>query len=65
MLDALFWYTGLVVWILILFALVSALLIVAHDRSVLNRQAWCGARRQKLRSSSNASHSRSSDERPA
>jgi hypothetical protein len=37
MLDALFWYTGLVVWILILFAFVSTLLIDAHDRSVRKR----------------------------
>jgi hypothetical protein len=37
MIDALFWYTGLVAWIMMLFGLVSTLLIEAHDRSVLRR----------------------------
>jgi hypothetical protein len=37
MLGALFWYTGLVVWILIVFGAVSTILIDAHDRSVLKR----------------------------
>jgi hypothetical protein len=33
--DALFWYTGLVVWILIAFGAVSTFVVEAHDRSVL------------------------------
>jgi hypothetical protein len=37
MIDALFWYTGLVVWILIVFGCVSTLVIDAHDRSVLRQ----------------------------
>ncbi len=37
MIDALFWYTGLVVWILIVFGAVSTLVVEAHDRSVLTR----------------------------
>jgi len=35
MIDALFWYTGLVAWILIVFGVVSTLVVEAHDRSVL------------------------------
>jgi hypothetical protein len=35
MIDALFWYTGLAVWVLIVFGCVSTLLIEAHDRSVM------------------------------
>jgi hypothetical protein len=35
MIDALFWYTGLVAWILIVFGVVSTLVIDAHDRSVM------------------------------
>ena len=38
MIDALFWYTGLVAWILIVFGVVSTLVIEAHDRSVLGRR---------------------------
>jgi hypothetical protein len=37
-LDALFWYTGLVMWILIVFACASTILIDAHDRSILSRK---------------------------
>jgi hypothetical protein len=37
MIDALFWYTGLVAWILIVFGVVSTLVIEAHDRSILQR----------------------------
>ena len=32
MIDALFWCTGLVSWILIVFGVVSTLVIEAHDR---------------------------------
>jgi hypothetical protein len=35
MIDALFWYTGLAVWVLIVFGCVSTLVIEAHDRSVM------------------------------
>ena len=37
MLDALFWWTGLIVWLVILFGAVSTIIIDAHDRSILNR----------------------------
>jgi hypothetical protein len=37
MIDALFWYTGLVVWVLIVFGVISTLLIEAHDRKLLER----------------------------
>jgi len=37
MIDALFWYSGLIVWILIVFGCVSSLVIDAHDRSVMKR----------------------------
>jgi hypothetical protein len=37
MIDALFWYTGLVAWILIVFGVVSTLVIETHDRSVVRR----------------------------
>jgi hypothetical protein len=37
MIDALFWYTGLAAWVLIVFGSVSTLVIDAHDRSVLRR----------------------------
>jgi hypothetical protein len=37
MIDALFWYTGLACWILILFGVGSTLVIEAHDRSVVRR----------------------------
>jgi len=37
MIDALFWYIGLVAWILIVFGVVSTLVIDAHDRSILGR----------------------------
>ncbi len=35
--DALFWWTGLIVWLVILFGVVSTILIDVHDRSILNR----------------------------
>ena len=35
MIDALFWYTGLVAWILIVFGVGSGGVIEAHDRSVV------------------------------
>jgi hypothetical protein len=35
MIDALFWYTGLAAWIVIVLGVVSTLIIEAHDRSVL------------------------------
>jgi hypothetical protein len=37
MIDAFFWYTGVVVWILIAFNCVSTLVIEAHDRSIMRR----------------------------
>jgi hypothetical protein len=37
MIDALFWYTGLIAWILIVFGVVSTLAVEAHDRKVLER----------------------------
>ena len=37
MIDALFWYTGLAAWVLIVFGCVSTLAIEAHDRSVMGR----------------------------
>jgi hypothetical protein len=37
MIDALFWYTGLAAWVLIVFGCVSTLVIEAHDRSVMRR----------------------------
>ena len=37
MLDAVFWYTGLVVWILIVFDCVATVIIEAHDRSIVKR----------------------------
>jgi len=38
MLDALFWYTGPIVWVLMVFGCVSTLAIEAHDRSILRRE---------------------------
>ena len=35
MIDALFWYTGLVAWILIVLGGVSGGVIESHDRSVV------------------------------
>jgi hypothetical protein len=35
MIDALFWYTGLIVWVLIVFGVASVLPVEAHDRSVM------------------------------
>jgi len=35
MIDALFWYTGLAAWVLIVFDVVSMLAIEAHDRSIV------------------------------
>jgi hypothetical protein len=35
MIDTLFWYTGLVAWILIVLGVVSGVVIEAHDRSVV------------------------------
>ena len=37
MIDALFWYTGLIAWVLIVFACVSMLAVEARDRSVMRR----------------------------
>ena len=37
MIDALFWYTGLIAWLLIVFGVVSTLVVEAHDRKVLER----------------------------
>jgi hypothetical protein len=37
MIDTLFWYTGLVAWMLIVFGVVSTLVIEAHDRSIMRR----------------------------
>jgi hypothetical protein len=37
MIDALFWYTGLVCWILIVFGAVSTLVVEALDRSIVRR----------------------------
>jgi hypothetical protein len=37
MLDGLFWYTGLIAWTLIVCGCVLAVLIDAHDRSVMRR----------------------------
>jgi hypothetical protein len=37
MINALFWYIGLVVW-LIPFGVISMLLVDAHDRSVMTRR---------------------------
>jgi hypothetical protein len=37
MIDALFWYTGLAAWILIVIGVVSTLVVEAHDRKVLDR----------------------------
>ena len=33
MIDALFWYTGLIVWVLIVLGIASMLAVGAHDRS--------------------------------
>jgi hypothetical protein len=38
MIDALFWYTGLIAWGLIVFGCIATLAIEAHDRSVLRRE---------------------------
>jgi hypothetical protein len=37
MLDALFWWTGLTVWLIIIFGIVATLYIDARDRAILNR----------------------------
>jgi len=37
MIDALFWYTGLAAWTLIVFGVVSTLVVEAHNRKVLER----------------------------
>ena len=37
-LDALFWWTGLVVWLIILFGWASILYIDARDRAIINRR---------------------------
>jgi hypothetical protein len=37
MIDALFWYTGLAVWVLIALNVVGMLVIRAHDQSVFGR----------------------------
>jgi hypothetical protein len=38
MLDALFWWTGLIVWIIIIFGLASNLYINARDQAIINRR---------------------------
>jgi hypothetical protein len=41
MVDALFWYTGLIAWILIVFGVVSTLLVEAHrSESIGPRRAF-------------------------
>ena len=37
MIDALFWYAGLVAWILIVFGVVSGGVVEVHDRSVVEQ----------------------------
>jgi len=37
MIDALFWYTGLAAWVLIVFACASMIAADVHDRSILRR----------------------------
>jgi hypothetical protein len=37
MINALFWYTGLIAWILIVFGVISTLLIEARDRKLAVR----------------------------
>jgi len=37
MIDALFWYTGLIVWVLIVLGIASMLAVEAHDRSVMTK----------------------------
>jgi hypothetical protein len=37
MIDALFWYTGLAAWVLIVFAVISTFVVEAYDRSVMKR----------------------------
>ena len=49
MIDALFWYTGLIVWVLIVLGIASMLAVEAHDRSVMTkrrpmRRRWEGDR---------------------
>jgi hypothetical protein len=39
MIDALFWYTGLVVWILIVFGVIATLLVEANDSKLLERRS--------------------------
>jgi hypothetical protein len=41
MIDALFWYTGLVAWILIVFGVVSGVVVEVHDRSVVEQMRRC------------------------
>ena len=38
MIDALFWYTGLIVWVLIVLGIASMLAVEAHDRSVMTKR---------------------------
>jgi len=38
MIDALFWYTGLVTWVLIVFDCLVTVVIEAKDRSVMRRK---------------------------
>jgi len=35
--DTLFWWTGLVAWVLVVFGMVLTLMVDAHDRSVRRR----------------------------
>jgi hypothetical protein len=37
LIDDLFWYTGLIVWVLISLACASMIAVQAHDRSVMSR----------------------------
>ena len=37
MIDALFWYTGLAAWVLIVFAVVSTFAVEAYERSAMKR----------------------------
>jgi hypothetical protein len=43
MIDALFWYTGLIVWVLIVLTCVSMLAVEAHDRSVITKRGPTGS----------------------
>ena len=38
MIDALFWYTGLIVWVFLVLGIASKLAVEAHDRSVMTKR---------------------------